>query len=722
MTDQTQEVLLGCDPQVRVVVSEDEGNLFIRVYAENEEVTDIDALLFNLNDDAKAGDLTIYPDVDVKEITDFTVSPGSMNQINNGAQTKDAYDVRVEFGQEPYGTLGDTDTAAFTLYMDSDQPLSLADIDFGNMTAIINSDGGNGLALTNNGGNGADATYETVVTKVMSEDFENIWAPKQSANIDSDDNWAIKNGQAFTNGCKDGTLEFGEVKACAPVALSLDMRAEGLCNFEQDGCYADSLRLEVQIDGGDWVLLDEFRINDDNTAMVGSETGQCFTGDMTNICYSGGVLDGAQDSVQFRMVSDISAANEQIYIDNVEILTTEDVLVEDEPETTLVDVVGMDEDFEGICDPAQSDNIVSDGNWAIRGGEAMTNGCKDGELLFDKVETACKAAISLDMRAEGLRNFENCGWGTDKVSLEVQIDGGDWQLLDTFMINDAKTALVGCETGQSFGCDATTLTYSGGVLDEATESVQFRIVSDITAWNEKVYVDNVEIMTTEEVAVEDDTQPITEDFEGASAGDTADTQFENFTVSAQRAGDDDASENDAMIFDTNNPTGGDWDLSYTDQGNALIISEDNDECDPDDNACGGTISFEFTTPAAVLSLNVLDVEETGGAIDLYDVNGGLIKSVEIPAAGNNSAQTIDIDARGVAAMDVHLVGSGAVDDLTYIPEAGGDDCETGDDCDQYAVTYDDWVAPTATPEEEDDIQLPWQEEEEEDELADIQFI
>ena len=109
-----------------------------------------------------------------------------------------------------------------------------------------------------------------------------------------------------------------------------------------------------------------------------------------------------------------------------------------------------------------------------------------------------------------------------------------------------------------------------------------------------------------------------------------------------------------MIFDTNNPTGGDHDLEYDDRGNALIISEDNDSSDADDNAQGGTMTFNFDAPSEVVSINMLDIEENGGTIDLFDADGGLINTVDIPAAGDNSQQELIINADNVSTMNVNL--------------------------------------------------------------------
>ena len=97
-----------------------------------------------------------------------------------------------------------------------------------------------------------------------------------------------------------------------------------------------------------------------------------------------------------------------------------------------------------------------------------------------------------------------------------------------------------------------------------------------------------------------------------------DEQFDGVTISAQRDGDSASSENDAMIFDTDNTTGGDSDLSFNGVGNAFIISEDNDGSYAEGKAGGGRLTLDFDVPSEVLSINVLDVEETGGTIDLVE--------------------------------------------------------------------------------------------------------
>ncbi|SMX28777.1 hypothetical protein TRP8649_02903 [Pelagimonas phthalicica] len=693
-TGNTTEILLGCEPQVRVEIIEDNGNLFMRVVAPDPDAVDIDALFFNLADDVDASALTIYPDYDEaigsngENVTGFTVATGTLNQMDNGAQVQEPYDVRLEFGTTPYSSQGDVNEATLTFYIDGGGSNLTADsIDLSNLTAVVNTDNGGGMALTGGIGNTGDdqaAVYETNV--LASDDFNGISYASQSDIVSYGGYWQATNGELEANGCHDGNIWFEPVAVNGDAEISFDARAPHTEYFENGGCYGDSLEVWALVDGNEWVLMDTFVVNDEGTALVGDTTGQTITADSQTLTYSGGALDGAS-SVQLVLDADISAGNEEIFIDNVEV--SETVLVEgnDSGATTTetVEEVVLAENFDGVSNLQDAQNVAWNGGWhggwQATNGEAEANGCHDGNLWFETAQVNGDAEVSFDARAPHTEYFENGGCYGDSLEVWALVDGNEWVLMDTFVVNDEGTALVGDTTGQTITADSQTLTYSGGALDGAS-SVQLVLDADISAGNEEIFIDNVEVSTLTEVEVPVDEHGTCEDFEDAAAGETAALQFDGFTVTAQRAGDAADSENDAMIFDTANPTGGDSDLGYADQGNAIIISEDNDATDPDDNAGGGTITFDFAAPSDVVSLNVLDIEEEGGAIDLYDSEGELIDSIAIPAAGDNSVQTIDIAVDGVASMQVTLAGSGAVDDLCYASETGGN-------CGQYDVTYDD---------------------------------
>lgn len=391
---------------------------------------------------------------------------------------------------------------------------------------------------------------------------------------------------------------------------------------------------------------------------------------------------------------------------NGQVLTTEDA-AGDEP--ILVDTVALFEDFDDIHDPADSAAIVSDDHWDVRADQLFTNGSNDGTLEFASVESDGPVSIMFDARVNNLDNFEASGRYADELELQVRLDNGDWQTLDTFVINGDKSALVGSETGNEITQQDATLNYEGGVLDDVDGEVQFRFVSDISASNEKIWIDDVKI-TASELVSPTDGDAVKLDFDTTLvSGDVVDDQFAGVAISAQRAGDSDSSENDAMIFDSNNPTGGDHDLEYEDQGNILIISEDNDSGDADDNARGGTITFDFDAPTDVVSVNLLDIEERGGTIDLLDDNGDVIDSIDIPTTGDGGSQELSINTDGVSTMNVNLIGSGAIDDICYIPPADDAECDA-----QYDVEYiggftvlpmaaDDHMAEQSTDEMEEEL-------------------
>ncbi|NJN76599.1 MAG: hypothetical protein HC796_10975 [Synechococcaceae cyanobacterium RL_1_2] len=119
-----------------------------------------------------------------------------------------------------------------------------------------------------------------------------------------------------------------------------------------------------------------------------------------------------------------------------------------------------------------------------------------------------------------------------------------------------------------------------------------------------------------------------------------------------------------MIFDSANPTGGDYDLATTSEKNILIISEDGDRNDPDDEACGGSIIFKFDDAVEIKSIGLVDIEESGGKIYTTDKDGN-VKVTNIPGVGNNSLQTLTIDDGDVVKVEVVLKGSGAISGLNF---------------------------------------------------------
>lgn len=200
----------------------------------------------------------------------------------------------------------------------------------------------------------------------------------------------------------------------------------------------------------------------------------------------------------------------------------------------------------------------------------------------------------------------------------------------------------------------STLTLSGVEIPEGAE-ITFKGRSDGYEFIriDKIAFDKVEFRVC------DDPDAVNLGFDGFMAGDIL-TDLEGLTISAT------GGSGDAMVFDSENPTGGDFDLEtqVTMQGNILIVSEDGDSSDPDD-AIDGAITIDFDNPAEVLDLKVIDTEE-GGLITATLRNGDAVE-IEIPQIANGGVAQVLIDLQDVVSLEIMITGSGGIDDLCYIP-------------------------------------------------------
>lgn len=107
-------------------------------------------------------------------------------------------------------------------------------------------------------------------------------------------------------------------------------------------------------------------------------------------------------------------------------------------------------------------------------------------------------------------------------------------------------------------------------------------------------------------------------------------------------------------------------------GNVLIIQESN-KTQPDDNANGGTLTFEFAGPVTVLSMNAFDVK--GGTVRFFkSASSTAFLTVNLGNSDTNNTPTNNkyealafTGAAGVSKMEVTLTDSGAIDDITVVP-------------------------------------------------------
>lgn len=155
-----------------------------------------------------------------------------------------------------------------------------------------------------------------------------------------------------------------------------------------------------------------------------------------------------------------------------------------------------------------------------------------------------------------------------------------------------------------------------------------------------------------------------------------------------------------VIFDSSNPTGGDYDLGTPNQdfggpgigvggeqgaagenntalGNLLILAENttdnnNDGLidDPDDEGAGGELQMNFAFPYYVESLSMVDLDNGNGLIRVHQT-GNRVTDFNIPGLGDNAVNTIVIQLDSVVQMRVILPGSGGISALAYCPVSPG---------------------------------------------------
>lgn len=189
------------------------------------------------------------------------------------------------------------------------------------------------------------------------------------------------------------------------------------------------------------------------------------------------------------------------------------------------------------------------------------------------------------------------------------------------------------------------------------------------------------------------------DFEGFNAGDIVNSVAPNGGCDGSIGvfADNPALDmgNDAMVFDSANPTGGDVDLGTpnnsfggpgvsaegpqpsndTALGKVLIITEDGDASDPDDSYVAGSYyAFDFSGygsgAVTLYGFDMLDLDGEGAGglsttVTLYDATDAELFSATIPPGADNNKQWVDLGAtQGVAKMVIDLNNSGAIDNIT----------------------------------------------------------
>ena len=118
-----------------------------------------------------------------------------------------------------------------------------------------------------------------------------------------------------------------------------------------------------------------------------------------------------------------------------------------------------------------------------------------------------------------------------------------------------------------------------------------------------------------------------------------------------------------MIFDTTNPTGGDFDLRRRWWGNVLIISENGNATDPKANRWGGTVEFFFERPVFKVNwVNLIDARtQNRDFIEIQAVSDtGEKRLTKVPLRADFS---FPVEVRNVKSLRVNMPGDGAISSL-----------------------------------------------------------
>ena len=182
--------------------------------------------------------------------------------------------------------------------------------------------------------------------------------------------------------------------------------------------------------------------------------------------------------------------------------------------------------------------------------------------------------------------------------------------------------------------------------------------------------------------------------ESPAGGTVSEKPFAEFALSCVNNGH---GPHSLVLFDSANPTGGDDDLgtpnvdfdgpgvgwggtsgrpgeNNVSWGNLLIVAENVNDCDhdglvddPDDEAGGGVIVFDFEQAVVVMRVVLVDIDyDETAAVRLYD-GAGLAATLPAQTLGNNSIQTLYGEAHaGIYRMEIEFSSSAAVGEVEYV--------------------------------------------------------
>jgi len=175
--------------------------------------------------------------------------------------------------------------------------------------------------------------------------------------------------------------------------------------------------------------------------------------------------------------------------------------------------------------------------------------------------------------------------------------------------------------------------------------------------------------------------------EGMVAGNLIDDEWSDIGLTVSARNNNGSHPDKAILFDTAEPTGEDDDLLTPNPagfdnlealGHVLIIAEDDVDDDPadllvddpDDEAAGGSVYFDFDDKATICSVTLLDIDEKLGTELRFYRNGNLAtpdETLSIISLGDGSVQRVEVMEPDVDRFEVYFKGSGAIGPMELIP-------------------------------------------------------
>jgi hypothetical protein len=129
---------LGGNDSVKMSIFEDQGSLtFLMKPAAGISPDAVKGLCMKFSNDSDVEEMTIYPEVDVQEIT-----PMEDDACLPGGESASNYDMALRFGSTAGSCDGEISEVGFTLFANCGKDLSLKDIDLDSIGAVLDCDKG----------------------------------------------------------------------------------------------------------------------------------------------------------------------------------------------------------------------------------------------------------------------------------------------------------------------------------------------------------------------------------------------------------------------------------------------------------------------------------------------------------------------------------------------------------------------------------------------------